>query len=85
MEVKLDHSFCTKFRQELQSYGVKQVLKDLLVSTSEKVPLRKMYLARECKNKNAFRTQFVLACEELKQDRTLRPAVLSVQNEILPA
>ena len=84
MEKKLDHSFCTKFRQELQSYGLKQIIRDLLVSTSEKVPLRKQYLARECK-KNSFRTQFVSVCNELKEDRSIRPAVILMQNEIVPA
>ena len=84
MEQKLDHAFCAKFRGEIKAYGLKQVIKDLVSSTSEKVPLRKMYLARECK-KNAFRAQFQTACEALKYDRQLRPAVQAIQNEIVLA
>jgi hypothetical protein len=81
---KLDHSFCVKFREDIERYGLKQVVKDLLISTSEKVPLRKQYLARECSKKNSFRAQFENACAELKADeRQLRPAIIAIQKEII--
>lgn len=80
---KLDHSFCVKFREDIERYGLKQVIRDLVVSTSEKVPLRKQYLARECEKKNSFKNQFVAACADLKADRQLRPAIMAIQKEII--
>jgi hypothetical protein len=80
---KLDHSFCVKFREDIERYGLKQVIHDLLFSTSEKVPLRKQYLARECSKKSSFRAQFENACAELKADRQLRPAIIAIQKEII--
>lgn len=81
-EKKLDHKFCAKFREDIERYGLKQVVMDLLFSTSEKVPLRKQYLARECSKKNSFRAQFKNACAELMVDRKIRPAVMAIQQEI---
>ncbi len=80
---KLDHSFCVKFREDIERYGLKQVIRDLLFSTSEKVPLRKQYLARECSKKKSFRAQFENACAELKIDCRLRPAIIAIQKEII--
>ena len=82
-KVKLDHAFCAKFREDIERYGLKQVVRDLVVSTSAKVPLRKQYLARECNKKNSFKNQFVAACVELKNDRQIRPAVIALQQEIV--
>lgn len=82
-EKKLDHSFSVSFRKDIERYGLKQVVRDLLSSTSEKVPLRKQYLARECSKKNSFRAQFDKACAELMTDRQIRPAVQAIQKEII--
>ena len=83
-EEKLDHSFCTKFRADIDRYGLKQVIRDLTMSTSAKVPLRKKYLARECQKKANFRAQFASVCTELKEDRKIRAAVIALQQEISP-
>ena len=81
---KLDHSFCAKFRADIDRYGLKQVVRDLLASKSEKVPLRKQYLARECSKKGSFRAQFENVCAELmNEERKLRPAVMTIQAEIV--
>ena len=83
-EKKLDHSFCEKFRKDIERYGLKQVICDLISSTSEKVALRKKYLARECNKKNSVKKQFVAACEDLKKsDRKMLPAVVAIQQEIV--
>ncbi|MBR1825334.1 MAG: hypothetical protein IJ770_01965 [Alphaproteobacteria bacterium] len=82
-KMKLDHTFCAKFRADIDRYGLKQVIRDILVSTSDKVPMRKQYLARECQKKANFRTQFVDACSELMADRQIRPAVIAIRQEIV--
>lgn len=83
-EKKLDHTFCSKFRADIERYGLKQVICDLISSTSEKVAMRKKYLARECSKKNAFKKQFVAACEDLKKtNRKIRLAVIAIQQEIV--
>ena len=76
------HDFCVKFRGEIKAQGLQQVIRDLVTSTSDKVPLRKEYLTRECK-KNSFRNQFQMACETLMMDRQLKPAIRAIQQEIM--
>lgn len=81
-QVELDHAFSAKFRKEIQAYGLKQIIRDLM-SSNNKVEQKKLYLARECSKKNTFRAQFENACAELKIDRQLRPAVMLIQKEII--
>ena len=84
-EITLDHSFCTKFRKDIKAYGLKQTLRDLLSSTN-KVAQKKLYLAREAEKKSSFKAELVAACDSLiSENRSLLPAVRAVQKEILAA
>ncbi|MBQ9270860.1 MAG: hypothetical protein IJ218_01160 [Alphaproteobacteria bacterium] len=83
---KLEHDFCVKFRGDIERYGLQQAIKDLVISTSQKVPLRKSYLARECKKKTSFKNQFIAACDALKKsDKQIKQAVMALQQEIITA
>lgn len=80
---KLEHEFCSKFRQEIKKSGLKQVVVELLTSQSSKVPLKKEYLARECK-KPSFAAKIEEAMKALgESDRSLRPALYSLKAEII--
>ncbi|MBR2137000.1 MAG: hypothetical protein IJ852_03450 [Alphaproteobacteria bacterium] len=61
----MDHQFCAKFRKELASKGIASIVTELIVSKSEKVPLKKQYLARECAKKKAFKAQVSNACKQV--------------------
>lgn len=79
----LNHDFCAKFRAEIKNQGLVAVLAELLVSTSEKVALKKKYLARECR-KNAFAGKFNDACAILvERDRRMSFPVSSLKQEII--
>ena len=58
-EKTLNHDFCSKFRSEIKARGLKYVVIELLHSASEKVELKKSYLARECR-KNAFQGRMII-------------------------
>lgn len=77
------HEFCAKFRADLKKHGLKQVVVELLTSQSDKVPMKKQYLARECK-KPAFAAKVEEALTALGNDnRSLRPALQSLRTEII--
>lgn len=81
----LDHSFCSKYRKELKAYGLKQAVRDLL-SSNNKVELKKQYLAREVEKKESFKAEFIAACDSIvSADRKLMPAVRAIQKEIVVA
>ena len=78
----LNHEFCAKFRRDLKEQGLARVIVELLTSTSEKVPLKKQYLARECK-KPAFAAKINDAITSVgNANRSLRPALNSLRTEI---
>lgn len=78
----LDHDFCEKFRGEIKARGLAYVVSELLNSSSDKVTLKKQYLARECR-KSSFRGKFKEACDALGQNnRQLRPSLMSLTAEI---
>lgn len=80
---QLDHAFCSKYRKELKAYGLQQAVRDLLASTN-KVELKKQYLAREAEKKESFKAEFIAACDSIIcADRKLMPAVRAIQNEII--
>lgn len=82
---ELNHEFCAKFRKDLKEHGLTQVIVELLTSTSEKVPLKKQYLARECK-KPAFAAKIEDAITSVgNSNRSLRPALNSLRTEIIGA
>ena len=82
-EQVLDHSFCAKYRKEIKAYGLEQAIRDLL-SSNNKVGLKKQYLAREAEKKNSFRAELIAACDSIiSVDRKLSPAVRAIQNEII--
>ena len=82
-EEKLDHSFCAKYRKEIKAYGLKQAVCDLLSSTN-KVELKKKYLAREAEKKESFKAELIAACDSLiSTDRKLSLAVRAIQAEII--
>ena len=79
----LNHDFCVKFRAEIQNQGLVSVINELLFSTSEKVALKKKYLARECR-KNAFAGKFAEACATIvERNRRLSHSVYSLKQEII--
>ena len=80
---KKNHEFCAKFREDLKKHGLKYVVVELLTSQSDKVPLKKQYLARECK-KPSFAAKVEEALTALGNDnRSLRPALQSLRSEII--
>lgn len=80
--MELTHEFSAKFRQDLKARGLKYIIVDLLTSNSEKVPMKKQYLARECK-KSSFAAKLEEAIQEVGNDnRALRPALNSLREEI---
>ncbi len=81
----LDHSFCSKYRKELKAYGLQQAVRDLL-SSNNKVELKKQYLAREVEKRESFKAEFIAACDSIIfADRKLMPAVRAIQKEIVVA
>ncbi len=78
----MDHDFCAKFRSEIKSHGLVTVVNELLHSSSEKIELKKMYIARECK-KNAFAGKMVEACNAVvARDSRMRMPVFSLKKEL---
>ena len=83
--MEMNHEFCVKFRRDLKARGLKYVIVELLTSNSEKVPLKKQYLARECK-KPAFAAKIEEAFTSLgDSNRSLPPALDSLRTEIIGA
>lgn len=83
MEKKLNHDFCEKFRNEIKAHGLVYIIVEILTSSSDKVPLKKQYLARECKKTAAFKTRFQAACVDAGiHNRKLRPALNLLKAEI---
>ncbi|MBO6281681.1 MAG: hypothetical protein J6N49_04015 [Alphaproteobacteria bacterium] len=79
----LNHEFCAKFRAEIKDHGLIAVISELLVSTSDKVALKKKYLTRECR-KNAFAGKFTEACATIvERNRRLSHSVYSLKQEII--
>lgn len=82
--MELNHEFCDKFRGEIKARGLAYIVKELLTSSSAKVPLKKKYLARECAKKKKFAAAFKQVCEEIKENnRSLKSALTSLQQEVL--
>ena len=83
MDKKLSHDFCEKLRSEIRSYGLESVVSEILKSSnSDKVELKKMYLARECK-KNTFAGKVVEACKVVvARDSRMRMPVFSLKQEL---
>ena len=80
---KLDHAFCEKYRKEIKAYGLKQAICDLISSTN-KVELKKKYLAREVEKRDTFKAELIAACDSLiSTDRKLSLAVRAIQAEII--
>ena len=68
-DLKLDHEFSASFRQEIAGNKLKGVIAGLIDSKSAKLPLKKMYLARECKKKKSFRVEVEKAISSLCKER----------------
>ena len=80
---KMDHEFCSKFRKDIKKQGLKYIVVELLTSSSNKVPLKKEYLARECK-KPAFAAKIEEALKSIgENNRSLRPALYTLRSEII--
>jgi len=80
--MELTHEFSAKFRRDLKERGLKYVIVELLTSNSDKVPMKKQYLARECK-KSSFAAKVEEAIQQVGNDnRSLRPALNSLREEI---
>ena len=85
-QVVLDHAFCSQFKKEIEGEKMREVLYGLLSSTSSKVPLKKAYLARACKNQKSFRKRVDDTIEALcrtysKQKVALRALRLEITGE----
>jgi len=79
----LNHDFCAKFRAEIKNQGLVAVISELLVSTSDKVALKKKYLTRECR-KSSFAGKFTEACDTLVgRDRRISFPVSTLKQEII--
>ena len=68
-DLKLDHEFSASFRQEIAGNKLKGVIAGLIDSKSAKLPLKKMYLARECKKKKSFRVEVEKVISSLCKER----------------
>lgn len=78
----LDHDFCTGFRDDLKRYGLEHVVTELLTSKSDKLPLKKQYLARECRKKS-FAAKFNEALATVgDNNRSLRLGIIGLREEI---
>ena len=83
-DLKLDHEFSTSFRQEIAGNRLKGVIAGLVDSKSAKLPLKKMFLARECKKKKSFRIQVEGAIAALCKERPkMALAYANLKAEIL--
>ena len=83
-DLKLDHEFSTSFRQEIAGNRLKGVIAGLVDSKSAKLPLKKMFLARECKKKKSFRIQVEGAIAALcKEKPKMALAYANLKAEIL--
>lgn len=79
----LNHEFCVKFRTDLKTRGLQYIIVELITSTSDKVSLKKAYLARECK-KSSFVAKLDEALTSVGDtDRSLRPALTTLRQEII--
>jgi len=79
----LNHDFCVKYRKEIKAYGLKQAVRDLL-STTNKVDLKKKFLAREAEKRESFRNELISVCNSIIcDDRKLMPVIRSLQKEII--
>ena len=74
----MNHEFSVKFRQELATKSLESILLELVVSKSEKVPLKKQYLTRECAKKKAFKAQIKDACRSLLPNIHTREKLLII-------
>lgn len=71
------------FRQEIQKYGVKAAVMNVLQSKSEKVEVRKQVIAQQCR-KNSFRTAFEGACQEIHATcPQMRTSLRALKKELL--
>ena len=52
------------FREEMQKYGIRAAIVNVLQSKSEKVAVRRVAIAQQCR-KNNFRKEFEQACTEI--------------------
>ena len=68
-DLKLDHEFSASFREEIAGNRLKGVIAGLVDSKSDKLPLKKMYLARECRKKKSFRVQVEQAITALCREK----------------
>ena len=78
----LNHDFCDKFRSEIKNHGLVTVVSELIASNSDKVELKKRYIARECR-KSAFAGKFKEACDTVAaRDGRAKASVFMLKQEI---
>ena len=82
-EKKLDHDFCKKFRKEINGSKLADVLHGLVDSASSKVPLKKAYIRRACKNQKPFLQKvndaFAVLCKSYPRQAS---ALLALREEL---
>ncbi|MCQ2735342.1 MAG: hypothetical protein MJ212_05290 [Alphaproteobacteria bacterium] len=81
--LSLSHEFCVKLRGEISRYGLKTIIREMVIDNqSEKTALKKAYISRECK-KNAFKGKFLEACVDVvAAERTMVGPVLDLKKEL---
>ena len=73
------------FREEIQKYGIRAAIVNVLQSKSEKVAVRKVVIAQQCR-KNSFRKEFEQACAELNASMpNVRCGLRMLRREVLDA
>jgi hypothetical protein len=82
-QVKLDHSFCVKFRKEIEGSRLKAVIDSLIDSKSETLPKKKAFLARACQRQKSFMKKVEEYISALCKERPNKAvALLALRDEL---
>ena len=77
------HRFCKEFRKEINGSKLADVLHGLVDSASSKVPLKKAYIQRACKNQKPFLQRvndaFAVLCKSYPRQAS---ALLALRDEL---
>ncbi len=83
-KVELDHSFCAKFRKEIEGSRLKAVIDSLIDSKSESLPKKKAFLARACQKQKSFMKKVEEHIRALCKERPNKAvAFLALRDELV--
>ena len=83
-QVMLDHSFCAKFRREIEGSRLKAVIDSLVDSKSPSLPKKKAFLARACRKQKSFMAKVEEYIKALCKERPCKAvALLALRDELV--